>query len=1520
MVLSSFTGIVFATETPVSYNLSDIVVNGGGLPGFSPDTTDYTIFVPYVYEANNFDNFPMPTVSAAVGDSRADFEIEYPVAENAQDNAVIKIYVNDAGSDIDVDPEKTYTLTLKTVGRNLFSDGGFETNAKTSYQQGNNGPLTWDIVENDTGAGSKVLKANGGIDSNGFGAALRTYSATNLAPGKTYLNGFMVKLDPEITEHPSNLFLAGVVAGYDDTTQRRQQFAGNYFKLSTGENMAKSLTLTDSWEKYVAVVASTRDANVRIGVSMGSSSYSTTSRPQTYFLYDDMYLGELVIANAEITDNDSYSVRNLLLPDEETTLTLDLSLENQYGSSNGLENVQVEWELLEAPDEGVTFDADTQEITIADDAEAGKVVVEATITPQWTGAAQTTVKTRYNLVLEPANEEDRLPKAKKVVATGAVGTGLTLYGDYDFWSPVSAGKGECTYQWYYSTTGGEPFTIIPGAEAETYTVEEEYSNYFIFFEVTPVDSDGRQGAPVKSNALRQPVAPVAKNIKITGEMSVGETLTGSYQFHDDNGDGEGESTFRWIRVEEDGTLTELLTDTGNAESGSTYTVTAEDMYCYLIFEVTPKSAASPVGNTPFQSRRYLCAPNSVLYGLTDVEVNGGGIKDFISSTTEYEIVLPYSYRENDLITIPRPLVTATTVNEDATTSVRYPTEIADGEEIFIDVKDSEGDVRNTYTLTIRTVGQNMFPDGGFETEEISAYIDGEFNELIRNGKGTIVADATGAGEKVFKGSGAVDSNGFVPKLFYNGTIGGRRGVYISPNKTYISAFMAKLDPESPNTEETFAPAVVSPGLNTLIASDSPYRRKSFTKSYYTKEGYATADPFKLKADWNTFVTFFNTNSLDTDVRVGVNLTSNNKVNEIYYMYDEMYLGELVIADMNIVDQDGNAEGTMSVPDSNASVYLAATVNNQYGNVLGLDSASAPITWELLTTSNSGVTFDAQNKRIDITSEAEPGVIIVEATATPTYAGRAQEYFKKRYKLTIEPVESSYTPKAKNVTAEGIVRDGQVLTADYDFYSYDSVEGESEFQWYCSTSATGVFSPISGATDTTYTVDTAHENLYICFEVIPVDAMDRRGASVRSRVLQRPTAPEVLDITVSGDMIVGTLISADYDYFDANGDSEGTSSYRWLRSTTQNGTYTPIGGATSKSYRLTTDDIDCYLKFEVTPKNSVEPRTGTPTPSRAYLGPARATVENVKISDKGSGIYTASYTYKHPHNYSEGATICNWYLNDELIATDIKVRLDSGNKGTLKLEVIPICLSKPYEGVASSTTKKISSGGGGGGGGGGSSSGISVPKDAYEDTTTGIVPLPEVPEAEQKPETSVTPVTPVTPQEHWASEAVKFVLENNIMENKAENDFAYDELVTRAEFVSYIIRGLGAEEVPYKGEFGDVTAEDSFANELQAAVEIGMISKDTNFYPDRHVSREEVCKILLFALGEETCQEEDVTAEFQSLTDYTNISQWAIGFVRKAMKIGMMKGVGNNVFDPRGNVTRAQTAMLVLRTAQYSTAE
>jgi hypothetical protein len=68
---------------------------------------------------------------------------------------------------------------------------------------------------------------------------------------------------------------------------------------------------------------------------------------------------------------------------------------------------------------------------------------------------------------------------------------------------------------------------------------------------------------------------------------------------------------------------------------------------------------------------------------------------------------------------------------------------------------------------------------------------------------------------------------------------------------------------------------------------------------------------------------------------------------------------------------------------------------------------------------------------------------------------------------------------------------------------------------------------------------------------------------------------IRDVSVDGEAVVGSTLTADTDPVVA------TVRYQWMRANTENGTYTNIYGATSRTYTLKATDAGKYIKVKVT---------------------------------------------------------------------------------------------------------------------------------------------------------------------------------------------------------------------------------------------------------------------------------------------------------------------------------------------------
>ncbi len=182
------------------------------------------------------------------------------------------------------------------------------------------------------------------------------------------------------------------------------------------------------------------------------------------------------------------------------------------------------------------------------------------------------------------------------------------------------------------------------------------------------------------------------------------------------------------------------------------------------------------------------------------------------------------------------------------------------------------------------------------------------------------------------------------------------------------------------------------------------------------------------------------------------------------------------------------------------------------------------------------------------------------------------------------------PEAVNVSVSGTEEVYFTLTASYTYEDMDGdIEGNSVIQWYRADDAEGTGKiAISGASDLTYTLTEEDEGKYIFFEVIPIAQSGIEQGAVVSVVsgpiaASTAAAPVATNVYISGNFETGQVLTGNYTYYDANGDLEGNSKYGWYRADDAAGTnlFTIIG-AYERTYTLTENELNKYIRFRVTP--------------------------------------------------------------------------------------------------------------------------------------------------------------------------------------------------------------------------------------------------------------------------------------------------------------------------------------------------
>lgn len=165
--------------------------------------------------------------------------------------------------------------------------------------------------------------------------------------------------------------------------------------------------------------------------------------------------------------------------------------------------------------------------------------------------------------------------------------------------------------------------------------------------------------------------------------------------------------------------------------------------------------------------------------------------------------------------------------------------------------------------------------------------------------------------------------------------------------------------------------------------------------------------------------------------------------------------------------------------------------------------------------------------------------------------------------------------------------------------------------------------------------------------------------------------------------------------------------------------------------------------------------------------------------------------------------------------------------------------------------------------------------------------------------------------HWAKHPIEELYKKGIINGKAEHIYAPDDNVTRAEFVSLIVRSLGKEITKYNSSFEDVASGEWYADSIETALSLGLISEDTNFRPNDSITREEMAKIIVGAseLGGESDLPDTSDLCFN---DAGLISDWAMQSVIRAASLELLKGDENGNFNPQKNLSRAESAMVIYR--------
>ena len=171
-----------------------------------------------------------------------------------------------------------------------------------------------------------------------------------------------------------------------------------------------------------------------------------------------------------------------------------------------------------------------------------------------------------------------------------------------------------------------------------------------------------------------------------------------------------------------------------------------------------------------------------------------------------------------------------------------------------------------------------------------------------------------------------------------------------------------------------------------------------------------------------------------------------------------------------------------------------------------------------------------------------------------------------------------------------------------------------------------------------------------------------------------------------------------------------------------------------------------------------------------------------------------------------------------------------------------------------------------------------------------------------------------PASYWAHQAILTLACKGIIAGFPDGTFRPDASVTRAQFVTMLVRTLGLKLGAGNTPFTDVAPTAWYAPSVAAAEQAGIVAgiSPDQFGPNEPITREEMAVLLAHVLGSPATPGSPL-----QFTDAAAIAPWAESAVQEVVGAGLMTGFPNGTFQPTGVSTRAQAAAVLSQYLAYA---
>lgn len=170
-------------------------------------------------------------------------------------------------------------------------------------------------------------------------------------------------------------------------------------------------------------------------------------------------------------------------------------------------------------------------------------------------------------------------------------------------------------------------------------------------------------------------------------------------------------------------------------------------------------------------------------------------------------------------------------------------------------------------------------------------------------------------------------------------------------------------------------------------------------------------------------------------------------------------------------------------------------------------------------------------------------------------------------------------------------------------------------------------------------------------------------------------------------------------------------------------------------------------------------------------------------------------------------------------------------------------------------------------------------------------------------------------EQWAGNEIRELAKLNIINGVNQKEFEPLKSVTRAEFLSMLVRAFDLSNSESQSSFTDVPSSSWYYPYISAAVESKLAEGvgEGKFEPNRAITREEMAQMAANAMkltGQVSLDVSDAVLE--KFNDKETISPYAREAVALLTKEEVIQGLTLSTFSPKNTANRAQAAVIIYR--------